>query len=407
MADALAVQAHVETIFETLPPYYITSNILRDILTAWVNETDDANLDNDDLILQLYVPTATWGLDYWENDYGITPALEADYATRRANLMAKILGIGTFTKHAAKELANVYSRTKTAEYMSVPLDYSFKTRHDIDDLINYDGLRAAFRENAPAHLQHIIGLIIRLSMNVDEGLAKHIKTAVNTLMFDVANKTKIHMKATLAVAGYSWLDRYTLYQPNNINALYIDGTWYVDGKYKLAGTRDLLALYIRASEELKADIKQNVHLDVNLQYETRPAISKQVTENYLEAYGTYNRINVKAAVAGYTYIRPTDLDVLYLNGGWYLDNSYLLDGVRYDAGYTPNTLEGLYLDGSWTTNGQYNLTGKRVDSLSLFLAAAEALKATVKQAVNTLISYDYSSTITVKQNGSVIAVETI
>lgn len=385
-----ATQAHVETIIDAMPPYYITSNILRNILAAWVQKTDGVNADNEDLIKQLYVQTATWGLIYWENDYGITAVVGTSYEVRRANVFVKMFGAMTFTKHSAKVLANVYSRDKTAEFMSILFDYAFKTRHDIDDLIDYDQLVAAFDESKPAHLLHVVGLIIKLAMSIDEDLAFKVTERVSTLLFDVDFAKRIRIKDRAEMIGYSFIYNTELnkidesnlvtYTPNIINYLYVDGTWNLDGERLLTGRRsDVIKLCLMAAEILIATIKSKVAVNMDIVEILKTAIQVQAAASDYVDYSKKITTAVNITVPGYTFVANTGLDQLYTDGTWNLNNTYILNGQRKDMSCTPNTVGRLYIDGTWNLDSGYVLNGQRSNQITQYAENAETLRITVRQ----------------------------
>lgn len=62
-----------------------------------------------DCLKQFFIDTATWGLTYWEDEYGIDTNLNASYEERREVLKAKKRGQGTTTKAMLKKTAEAFS----------------------------------------------------------------------------------------------------------------------------------------------------------------------------------------------------------------------------------------------------------------------------------------------------------
>ena len=62
-----------------------------------------------DLLNQFFINTATWGLIYWEDEYGIETNLDMNYEDRRTVLKAKKRGQGTTTKEMIKNVAESFS----------------------------------------------------------------------------------------------------------------------------------------------------------------------------------------------------------------------------------------------------------------------------------------------------------
>lgn len=63
----------------------------------------------DDIKKQFFIDTATWGLIYWEDKYGIETNLFLSYEQRREILKAKKRGQGTTTKAMLKNAAEAFS----------------------------------------------------------------------------------------------------------------------------------------------------------------------------------------------------------------------------------------------------------------------------------------------------------
>ncbi|NRT76289.1 YmfQ family protein [Clostridium beijerinckii] len=63
----------------------------------------------DDVKKQLRIDTATWGLIYWEERYGIETNLALSYEQRREIVKVKKKGQGTTTKQMIKNVAETFS----------------------------------------------------------------------------------------------------------------------------------------------------------------------------------------------------------------------------------------------------------------------------------------------------------
>lgn len=63
----------------------------------------------DDVKNQLRIDTATWGLIYWEDAYGVETNLSLSYEQRRAIVKAKKKGQGTTTIQIIKNVAETFS----------------------------------------------------------------------------------------------------------------------------------------------------------------------------------------------------------------------------------------------------------------------------------------------------------
>ncbi|AQS09694.1 hypothetical protein CLOBY_18250 [Clostridium saccharobutylicum] len=103
------IKAISPNLMKYMPDYYITSNVMKQIENANSLEIGRFNCKIDDMQKQLSIDTATWGLIYWENEYGIETNLTMSYEDRRNVLNAKRKGQGTTTKEMIKNVAETFS----------------------------------------------------------------------------------------------------------------------------------------------------------------------------------------------------------------------------------------------------------------------------------------------------------
>lgn len=121
----------------------------------------------DDLLAQLDLWTATWGLDLWEDALGLSNGQGLDLDTRRRTVAAKLQGRATATTQVVKDVAETLLGVPVAiievfdEYtvmISTPAGYLPRPRAV--------RLRAQLRDIMPAHLdfQVVIPTAARLSV---------------------------------------------------------------------------------------------------------------------------------------------------------------------------------------------------------------------------------------------------
>lgn len=136
-----------------LPSYYATSQVMTSLLDAQGTELDDLRLAIGDTLNQLFVNSATWGLDLWERELGIPPDPAKPIGQRRSLVMSKIRGTGTVTVELLHTVAQSYDRG-SIEVIEEPVLYRFTVRF-IDTLglpPNIDDLKSAIEAIKPAHL---------------------------------------------------------------------------------------------------------------------------------------------------------------------------------------------------------------------------------------------------------------
>ena len=108
-----------------------------------------------DFINQLFVGTATWGLDYFERDLGLLSNNNLSIAQRRERIVARLMGTGVTTVAVVLDIAETLSG-KECVVAEHPENYSF----DIEFLgkpgspVNIDTICSAVDEIKPAHLAY-------------------------------------------------------------------------------------------------------------------------------------------------------------------------------------------------------------------------------------------------------------
>ena len=79
-------------LIEYLPNDYMKSNSTLELLAALEKMWRKAQEDTEDFEKQLFLSTATWGLEFWEQMYGIENDESKGYEVRRSVVRAKIMG---------------------------------------------------------------------------------------------------------------------------------------------------------------------------------------------------------------------------------------------------------------------------------------------------------------------------
>lgn len=139
--------------FSYLPGYYETSRVIQADMNAKGTEMDQLFAALDETLQQFFVSTATWGLDRWERELGITvdPAKPLDQ--RRAVVQSKLRGSGKFSGRLVKNVAEAYDGG-AVDVTFQPAAWSFTVKF-IDTVgipPNLDDLKAAIEEIKPAHM---------------------------------------------------------------------------------------------------------------------------------------------------------------------------------------------------------------------------------------------------------------
>ena len=113
----------------------------------------------EDWIDQLWIASATWGLDLWEALVGIVPAADATLDDRRKAVTAKLLGAGTCNAAMVSRIAKAITG-----YDAVVIEYCSKYQFALTFVgdtpgfadVDREAIRTAVEEVKPAHLEFII-----------------------------------------------------------------------------------------------------------------------------------------------------------------------------------------------------------------------------------------------------------
>ncbi len=166
MSDYPVASASGQKMMNYLPRYYDSSRVIRALNQTRGVEIDKLRQAFDETHDQLFVNTATWGLDTWEKELGLSTVTGKPYSERRSRILSKLRGIGTVTASMIKNVAESYTGG-TVEVSFGTQVYSFDVYRettlepytifikfiDIRGIPpNIDDLKAIIEEIKPAHL---------------------------------------------------------------------------------------------------------------------------------------------------------------------------------------------------------------------------------------------------------------
>jgi len=140
--------------FSYLPGYYESSRVMQSDMDAKGSELDEFYKALDETLDQFFVRTATWGLDRWEQELGLTTELAKPIEQRRALVESKLRGAGQFSGRLVKNVAEAYDGG-TVDVSFQPAEWSFTIKF-VDTIgvpPNLDDLKMVIEEIKPAHLK--------------------------------------------------------------------------------------------------------------------------------------------------------------------------------------------------------------------------------------------------------------
>lgn len=107
----------------------------------------------DDVFDQLFIDSATWGLERYERILGLTPKATDDYAQRRNRILLYLQQKVTTTKEFLRKLASRYvTEDSTIQVIEDNPHYSFRITDDAGKILYFDDLWDAVETYKPAHL---------------------------------------------------------------------------------------------------------------------------------------------------------------------------------------------------------------------------------------------------------------
>lgn len=142
-------------LIDLLPEFYNNGRETAGLQEVFGVELTEAQMARDDCFLQLDVNTATWGLDLWEEAYGIPKEAGKPLEYRRTRIISKMRGAGTTTAVMIKNVAESFSNG-SVEVDEIPNENRFDVRFvgTLGIPPNMDDLTSAIEEIKPAHLAY-------------------------------------------------------------------------------------------------------------------------------------------------------------------------------------------------------------------------------------------------------------
>lgn len=136
-----------------LPHFYAGSDEVKNLQYAFGNAAEELHDDVLDLMKQLYVDTATWGLVYWEQFLDLRTDLSEPIANRRSRIKTVLRGQGTITKDILKSVCASFVNGEI-EIIELSADYQFQIKFvgEIGIPGNIEYIRETVNKIKPAHL---------------------------------------------------------------------------------------------------------------------------------------------------------------------------------------------------------------------------------------------------------------
>lgn len=139
-----------ENMLSYVPLYYHSSNVFKAILSSEGGELDLLRQSLEGLKAQLFIDTATWGLQFWEKEFGLAGNPELTYEERRSRIKGKIRGIGKVGVELIRSVAEAYSNGEVGVSFDGDVTITFLSTRGIPTALGE--LQKQLAEVMPAHL---------------------------------------------------------------------------------------------------------------------------------------------------------------------------------------------------------------------------------------------------------------
>ena len=204
-------------------PYFYDNGYTRPIIEAEQTERDILIEEIADVLKQMYVSTATWGLDYWEDMLFLPRNEGKTYEERRSRIYARIRSTKTTTVEVVKEIASAFFGAKNIIVTEHNSNYSFNIDFEnIEvDTVKLQDVINTLEIYKPAHLNYDFTFSVKtnIQINSNEKTGYSILPICNTFRVGtwwkmyadgISNKGKVIQAKSYD--GYSYLPICGLYK---------------------------------------------------------------------------------------------------------------------------------------------------------------------------------------------------
>ena len=139
-------------ILRYLPEYLSKDIILKKVSDAQSDEHDKQRLALIELINNLFIETATWGLNYWEKMLDLPINNNYSYESRRKKILSKLNNNITVNKAFLTELINLFVADNLGKIEEHPEKYSIDILIPDNKVMSFDDLDEAIKTYIPAHI---------------------------------------------------------------------------------------------------------------------------------------------------------------------------------------------------------------------------------------------------------------
>ncbi|WP_262119297.1 YmfQ family protein [Bacillus subtilis] len=174
-----------------LPPFLTKLKEMAELLKAEAPEFEKQNNSIFDLTDQLFVTTATWGLERWEKILNVMRESGDTDEIRRLRLISKMSNIPPATYRAIEHALNRFLKNPSAQVRLLPGEYRFKVDIDIDDMQHMSELIETLENMKPAHLAYTLRAALNEPFQIKDTVI------LNNRRYRKASELKVGYSVTL------------------------------------------------------------------------------------------------------------------------------------------------------------------------------------------------------------------
>lgn len=178
MSDHNWMRQSTVDILQYLPAFLAHSQQFEAANDADSKEHDTIRVNLQDVLDQLYVNTATWGLDKWEELLGIATDKTKSIKERRIAVQEKLTKPGSVTVEFLKKLIDAYLEAGESNITEYPADYAVKITFPGNGTWQIRDIEKAVREYIPAHLGWRYKALVPMKLLLHFGFRVKIKKAI-------------------------------------------------------------------------------------------------------------------------------------------------------------------------------------------------------------------------------------
>lgn len=169
---------------DTISSIYELSSIMQSIYEAIGREVDSLDNLNEDLIMQLFPQTATWGLSFWERRLNLTSNKDEDLEIRRGKVLAKLQSKYTINPERFAQI--IKNQTGAiAQIIEDVAPYIFKVKADVRNVKDATELSKIIKKVKPSHLGFILELFLISETHLFIGATTVVGQTVTLLPYDL------------------------------------------------------------------------------------------------------------------------------------------------------------------------------------------------------------------------------